>query len=44
MRVSKRSQSRVVEERLKQTAVIREDRWTNVVASSIKKIYQLEVL
>jgi hypothetical protein len=30
--------------RLKQTAVIREERWTSGVASSRKKIYQLEVL
>jgi hypothetical protein len=30
--------------RLKQTAVIREERWTSGVASSRRKIYQLEVL
>jgi hypothetical protein len=32
------------QERLKQTAVIREERWTSGVASSRRKIYQLEVL
>jgi hypothetical protein len=39
---SKRKQSS--QERLKQTAVIKEERWTSGVASSERKIYQLEVL
>jgi hypothetical protein len=30
--------------RLKRTAVVREERWTSEVASSRRKIYQLEVL
>jgi hypothetical protein len=41
---SQESKSRVVKRRLKQTAVIREERWTSGVASSRRKIYQLKVL
>jgi hypothetical protein len=37
-------QSSSLVRRLKQTAVIREERWTSGVASSLRKIYQLEVL
>jgi hypothetical protein len=43
-RFSNRSLSRVVKGTLKQTAVIREERWTSLVASSLMKIYQLDVL
>jgi hypothetical protein len=35
-------QSSLVKRRLKPTAVIKEDRWTSGVASSQRKIYQLE--
>jgi hypothetical protein len=41
---SQESQSRVVKGRLNQTAVIREERWTSGIASSRRKIYQLEGL
>jgi hypothetical protein len=34
----------LVKRRLKQTAVIKEERWTSGVASSQEKIYQLEEL
>jgi hypothetical protein len=33
-----------LDKRLNQTATIREERWTSGVASSRRKIYQLEVL